>query len=53
MPKKRDRNINFRLAGTLREELEREAVARCMPNLSALVRAILIDHAVEQPKEAA
>jgi hypothetical protein len=43
-----DRKIDFRLAAPLYEVLEREAVARSMPNMSALVRAILIEHASEQ-----
>lgn len=42
--KLRDRKIDFRLAAPLYETLEREAVAKRMPNMSALIRSILIAH---------
>jgi hypothetical protein len=46
--KLRDRKIDFRLAAPLYEVLERESVEKGMPNMSALVRLILIDHAAAQ-----
>lgn len=48
MKRLRDRKIDFRCAGALYNALEQEAVATGMPNVSAMVRKILVDHAVER-----
>ena len=45
--RQRDDQITVRLAGTLRDHLEDEALA-CGRSLSNLIRQILIDHTAER-----